>query len=107
MIPPSYLYKMHFAVWDIPPLPHDFNVFWHGPQFFKLSPYLFYQRTGKKYILAPGKPRLRARVPEGCIVTPVNKPQEKEENETFPGSEGFAHEEKLDIQIWIDCICAW
>ena len=28
-------------------------------------------------------------------VTPVDRPQEHEKNETFPGSEGFIHEEKI------------
>ena len=30
----------------------------------------------------------------------TGKPQENEKNETFPVSEGFIHEEKLDIPIW-------
>ena len=31
----------------------------------------------------------------------TTRPQENK-NETFPVSEGFSHEEKLDIQIWFD-----
>ena len=35
-------------------------------------------------------------------VTPLDRPQENEKNETFPVSEEFIHERKLDIQIWLD-----
>ena len=39
-------------------------------------------------------------------VTPLDKQQENVKNETFAVFEGFMHEEKLDIQIWLDCSCA-
>ena len=34
------------------------------------------------------------------------RPREEEKNETFPDSEGFICKEKLDTQIWLDCVCA-
>ena len=33
-------------------------------------------------------------------VTPLDVLQENKKNDTFPGSEGFIDEEKLDFQIW-------
>ena len=39
-------------------------------------------------------------------VTPLDRPQENKQNETFPVSERFMHEENLEIQIWLYCGCA-
>ena len=36
----------------------------------------------------------------------IERPQEDEKNETFPDSEKFICKEKLNTQIWLDCICA-
>ena len=35
-------------------------------------------------------------------VTPLHRPLGNERNETFAGSKGFSHEEKLDILFWLD-----
>ena len=36
----------------------------------------------------------------------TRKTTKSEKNAKFTGSEEFIHEEKLDIQIWLDCSCA-
>ena len=59
------LQNAFFAVWHIPPLPRDFNIFGIVLSFLNFHP-TFLSVLWKKYILAPGKPRLRARVLDGC-----------------------------------------
>ena len=39
-------------------------------------------------------------------VTPVDRRKENDKSEAFLGSDGFIHEQKLNIQIWLDYIRA-
>ena len=41
-----------------------------------------------------------------CMSYIIERPRENEKNETFPNSEVLICKEKLDTQIWLDCIRA-
>ena len=66
-IPIILLQNAFFCSLGHPTLPHDFNIFGNALSFFKLSPY-FLIGALEKYIIRPGKPRLRKRVlSDGCV----------------------------------------